>query len=97
MLLWIGIVLTAAIVVVIVAVVALGWVDHLSQAQRLGLTAIAGGLIWAGPRRAMALDPGLGDIFLLAGLLTFLLATFWRELWIHLDALDGQADGRIGR
>ena len=67
MLLVLGIILAAAIVAVVVLVVALGWVDHLSLAQRLGLTARAGGLVWAAPYRAMQAPVGPGDVlFLLA-------------------------------
>lgn len=95
MLLCIGILLAALIVAVIVLVVFMGWVDHLSLAQRLGLTTIAAGLLWAGPGRAMKLEPGLGDVILLAGLLIFLLATFGREICRRADALDGAADGRL--
>ncbi|PLR28161.1 hypothetical protein SGCZBJ_03900 [Caulobacter zeae] len=79
--------LGALIVTVIVVVALLGWGGSLSMSQRLGLAAIAAGIVWAGPGRALGREPGLGDALLLLGLLVYLLASYGGALLRRLDTL----------
>jgi hypothetical protein len=89
--------LAAANVAVIVLVAVLGWGGALSIAHRLGLSSLAAGIVWAAPARAVAGAVGPGDVLLFGGLLAYLLAAHGRRIFHTVDALDGAADGRIGR
>lgn len=84
------------IVVLIIALVALfGWGGLLTLPQRLGLAAIAAGIVWAGPGRALGREPGLGDALWLLGLLVYLVLTYGPKLFERADGLDGAVDGRL--
>lgn len=92
----VSILLAGAVVAVIVVVALLGWGGEVGAVQRFGLCAIAAGLAWAGPARALGVEPGLGDLLFLAGLLAYLLSRYGLPIFRRLDRLDGRADGRIG-
>ncbi|RZJ19134.1 MAG: hypothetical protein EON91_02755 [Brevundimonas sp.] len=91
--------LSAALAAVIVAIVALagivGWGGRVSCAQRIGLCVMAAGLVWAGPARFMGYPPGLGDLLFVAGIVIHLGAVYGPAMWRKVDALDGEADGRV--
>lgn len=89
-------VIAIAVVSLVVLVAILGWGGAVSQPQRIGLCAMAAGLLWAGPARALGMGVGLGDVLFLAGLLGYLVATYGKALFSHIDGLDGQRDGKIG-
>ncbi|PHY13393.1 hypothetical protein CSW58_06080 [Caulobacter sp. B11] len=92
----VSVVLAAAVVLMIATIALLGWGGVLSQAQRLGLAAVAAGIAWAGPGRALGRGPGLGDLLMLLGLVVYLAATYGPALFHKADGLDGVTDGRIG-
>lgn len=87
--------LGGAIVLIIAFVALLGWGGLLTLSQRLGLAAIAAGIVWAGPGRALGREPGLGDALMLLGLLVYLASTYGLRLFLRLDGLDGKVDGRL--
>lgn len=66
------------------------------RAQRVGLSMMAGGLLWAAPSRMLGGSPGLGDLIFLLGLLVLLLALYGGHLVRRVDGLDGRHDGRLG-
>lgn len=66
------------------------------RGQRIGLSMMAAGLLWAAPARMMGGSPGLGDLVFLLGLLVLLLALYGRQLGRRVDAIDGHIDGRLG-
>lgn len=85
----------AAIVALVVLVALCGWAGRIGVTQRIGLSLIASGLLWAGPGRFQGHPPGLGDLLMLVGVLVYALAVYGRQLADHLDAVDGRLDGRI--
>lgn len=91
----VSIILGGAIVLIIAFVALLGWGGLLSLSQRLGLAAIAAGIVWAGPGRALGREPGLGDALMLLGLLVYLASTYGPRLFLRLDGLDGKVDGKV--
>jgi drug/metabolite transporter (DMT)-like permease len=92
---YLSVFLGACIVLVIVLVALFGWGGILSLTQRLSLAAIAAGIVWAGPGRALGREPGPGDALLLIGVLVYLIATYGPRMFQRLDGLDGAVDGRI--
>jgi hypothetical protein len=66
------------------------------RAQRVGLSMMAAGLLWAAPARMLGGSPGLGDLIFLLGLLVLLAALYGARLVRGLDAVDGHVDGRLG-
>lgn len=66
------------------------------RGQRIGLSMMAAGLLWAAPARMMGGSPGLGDLIFLLGLLILLLALYGGQLARRVDAIDGHIDGRLG-
>ncbi|MET3665889.1 hypothetical protein [Caulobacter sp. 1776] len=93
-----SLILTALAVLAIILVVGLGWTDHLSRRQRLALTFVAAGLLWAGPARALRLDAGPGDVMFLVGVLGMILDAHGSAMWRRADLKDGRADNvvRVG-
>ncbi len=86
-----GVVVVATIVLAAV----LGWGGIMSLAQRLGLCAVAAGLIGAGVGRAAQAPVGWFDTLFLGGLAIYLAATYGPGIWRRADAADGREDGRV--
>ncbi len=87
--------LVAAIVTIVVLVALLDWA-HAPRGERVALTTIAAGLVWAAPGRFAAGGVGLGDLVLLGGVLALVLITYGRRVARHADQVDGKVDGRAG-
>lgn len=83
------------VVVIIVLAALLGWGGAMTTAQRVGLCAIAAGLIGAGIGRATQAPVGWFDTLFLGGLAVYLAATYGPGIWRRADAADGREDGRI--
>lgn len=94
MIAWLCVIVAAGVVGAVVLLV-LGWGGRLSTWERAGLCAIAGGLVWAGPQRAMSGPVGLGDLLMILGLGIHVAAVYGRALVLHADKLDGAQDGKI--
>lgn len=89
-------ILAAAVVGLVLLVVFFDRRSPTPKAQRVGLTMMAAGLLWAGPARALGRPAGLGDVLFLSGLLVLLLSLYGAALMRGADMVDGRADGRIG-
>jgi hypothetical protein len=89
-------VLAALIVLLVLMVLVFDRRTTPSRGQRLALSMMAAGLLWAGPARLMGGTPGPGDAVFLLGLLSLLAAVYGPGLARKLDAMDGRADGRLG-
>lgn len=89
-------VLAACVVAAVLAVVLFDRRTAPPRGQRVGLTLMAAGLLWAAPARMLGGAPGLGDAIFLLGLLILLLALYGARLIRGVDALDGHVDGRLG-
>lgn len=97
MIMIVSMLLGGLVVAVVLVVALLGWGGKVGPIQRYALCALAAGLAWAGPARALGMAPGPGDLLFLAGLVVYLLATYGPPIFRHVDALDGNRDGQIGR
>ena len=86
--------IAAAILVVTVCLLLVGWGGLLTRLQRLGLAMFASGLVLAAIPRFNGHPPGLGDVLMLAGLVLFFGATYGPKILCHVDGLDGAVDGR---
>ena len=89
-------VLAACVVGVVLLIVLFDRRTAPPRGQRIGLSMMAAGLLWAAPARMMGGAPGLGDLVFLLGLLILLLALYGGPLARRADALDGRIDGRLG-
>lgn len=89
-------IVAAIVLVALVAVLLTGWGGSLTLAQRIGLAALAAGLVLAAVPRFRGDPPGLGDVLMLGGFVVYLVATHGPAIWTHVDALDGTVDGRVG-
>ena len=87
--------LAAAIVMIFVLVTLLDWAAA-TRGERMAMSWIAGGLIWAAPSRLHAGGVGLGDLIFLAGVLALIVVTYTRRILRHVDELDGKLDGQVG-
>lgn len=85
----------AMIVGIIVLAAILGWGGPMPWPQRLGLCAVAAGLVGASPDRFLQRPVGLFDLILLAGLVLYLAASYGAAIARRADALDGRPDGRL--
>lgn len=88
--------LAAGVVAVVLAIVLLDRRTAPPRGQRIGLSMMAGGLLWAGPSRMLGGSPGMGDLVFLLGLLILLLALYGGQMVKRVDAIDGRIDGRLG-
>lgn len=88
--------LAAGVVALVLAIVLLDRRTAPPRGQRLGLSMMAGGLLWAGPQRMLGGSPGMGDLVFLLGLLILLLTLYGGQLSRRVDAVDGRMDGRLG-
>lgn len=68
--------LIATLVIALVIALMLGHGGRLSCLQRVGVCAMAAGLVWAGPARFLGYPPGLGDLLFVAGLAVHLTAIY---------------------
>lgn len=89
-------VVAASIVALVVGAVIFDLVGHLSTGLRASMAVLASGLVWGGVDRFHQAPVGLGDLLFLSGVLGVLVLAWWDRLAVHLDRLDGRADGRIG-
>lgn len=80
--------------IVILAAV-MGWGGEMSRTLRLGLCAMAAGLVGAGVSRAMQAPVGWFDVLFLVGLVVYLARTYGPAILKRADECDGVADGRI--
>jgi hypothetical protein len=87
----------AATLGAIVCLLLLGWGGLLTRLQRLGLALFVAGMVLAAIPRFMGLPPSWGDFTMLAGLALYFGATYAPKILAHVDGLDGQIDGRLGR
>jgi len=85
----------AVIVALVVLAAVMGWGGQMSRTLRLGLCAMAAGLVGAGVGRAMQAPVGWFDVLFLGGLVVYLGRSYGAAILSHADACDGAADGRL--
>ena len=90
-------ILTAGLLLVVLCLLLLGWGGLLTLMQRIGIAGFAAGFVLAAIPRFQGRPPGWGDFIMLAGLVLYFGTTYAPKIIQHVDGLDGQVDGRIGR
>jgi len=85
----------SVVVLTIVLAAVLGWGGVMSLAHRLGLCAVAAGLVGAGIGRATQAPVGWFDALFVAGLAVYLVASYGPAIRRRADAADGAEDGRV--
>ena len=93
-LLWLCVFAGVALLAVVGAIL-IFCLNALPFAQRLGLGAVAAGIVGAGIPRLIGIPPGIWDLSLLVGLLVYFGATYGAAILKGLDGMDGAIDGRL--
>jgi hypothetical protein len=83
------------VVATIVLAAVLGGGGIMSLAQRLGLCAVAAGIVGAGVGRAAQAPVGWFDALFVGGLAVYLAASYGPAIRRRADAADGREDGRV--
>lgn len=85
----------AVVVGLVVLAAVMGWGGQMSRTLRVGLCAMAAGLVGAGVGRAMQAPVGWFDVLFLGGLVVYLGRSYGAAILHHADACDGAAAGHL--
>lgn len=83
------------VVGIVVLAAVFGWGGQMSRTLRIGLCAMAAGLVGAGVGRAIQAPVGWFDVLFLGGLVVYLGRTYGPAILHRADSCDGTADGRL--
>lgn len=84
-----------AVVGIVILAAVMGWGGEMSRTLRIGLCAMAAGLLGAGIGRAVQAPVGWFDVLFLVGLAVYLARTYGPAILKRADECDGVADGRL--